>query len=173
MMNNNNIIQNQFCQIQYLLNEISNNANKIQELILQINNIMNQMNQMDQMNYQLNAQINQMNNYMNMMEINQMNLNNNNLISKEKRNDLICNIQFQDVTKKITVIQFFDKNKTINELINQYFVKIGRNDYVDNYDKYYYFLYNSSELNEIKNMKIKESNLRDFSRIYVSNKSGL
>ena len=112
---------------------------------------------------------------MNMMEINSMNLNNNNVISKENNKDMLYNIGFkEDIRNKTINIGPFDKNKTINELINSYLMKIGRNDLIDNYDKYYTFLINATLLNCIKNKKINESNLfNDYCTITVMNKNNI
>ena len=171
--------------------KLENYCNELKKQIFEINKNINQMNyqynyqinkinhpynyQQNQMNYSYNSQTNQMSTYMNMMETNAntMNLNNNNIIiSKEKNIDLIHNIKFIDINGKFIIIQSFDKNKTINELINSYLIKIGRNVHVNNYDNYYNFIFNVTLLNAIKSKKIKESGITlDNSIINVQNKT--
>ena len=151
---------NNLNQLQNLLFQISTHISKINEIITMMNNIINQMNNpmINQLNNLMNNHVYQMNNLMNMgNEINfNCNLNNcfnqnNNIINP---ND-IYNFHFRhcDGSKLIIVI---DSNKTIKELINSYFLKIGKYEYINNYEKEYYFEINNELLNKYEEKKIKD-----------------
>ena len=123
MINNN--YQESFNQIQYLLNQLNNYVYKFNELIMQINNLMNLLNN------QLNYQINKSNNSMNMMNLNQINMKD--FSNKENNNKTYFTFKFESL--KGNSYLSLDGNKTINDLINEYFRKINRFEYIDNYDK--------------------------------------
>ena len=117
MINNN--FNNSFNQIQFLLNELNNCTYKINEYIKQFNNIMNQI--MIALNNQFNEQNNKINNPMNMMDINPINLNMNNFPNFEKKNDIFFSFKFRDSNGNTYLS--LNGNKTINDLINDYFRK--------------------------------------------------
>ena len=159
MINNN--YQESFNQIQYLLNQLNNYVYKFNELINQINNIMNLLNN------QFNDQMNKNNNLMNMMNINPMNINLKNFSNNEKKNTIYLNFQFESGNG--TTYFYIDGNKTINDLINEYFRKINKFEYIDNYDKNFFILYNSKKINFCKDSKINEFfYLPDGNRIIVN-----
>ena len=61
-----------------------------------------------------------------------------------------------------------DENKTINELLNEYYKKDNRFDLVNNYDNYIKFNYNAGcILNKFKTKKIKDIINRDIATIIV------
>ena len=150
--------QNPFNQIQLLLIELSNHVSKINEIIIQMNNAMNQINL--SMNNQFNNQLNDMNNFINMMNMN-MNMNpincNINDINKKENDEIFFNFRFKNpsIFNVYTSVSI-EENKTINDLLNEYFRKNNRFDCIDNYDKNISFIYNSENINSFKNKKIKD-----------------
>ena len=142
MINNN--YQESFNQIQFLLNQLNNYVYKFNELIMQINNLMNLLNN------QLNYQINKSNNSMNMMNLNQINMKD--FSNKENNNKTYFTFKFESL--KGNSYLSLDGNKTINDLINEYFRKINKFEYINNYDKKFTFLYNSKKINSCKDSKI-------------------
>ena len=106
-------------------------------------------------NNQFNKQMNEMNKFMDMMNANEMNFNNNrDNPFKIKENKFMHNVQFVESTG-IKYIIPKEKDKTINELLNEYCRKSNKFDLVDNYDDYIKFIYNSSVINKQKNQQIK------------------
>ena len=155
-----NYLQNSFSQIQNILNQLTIYINKINELIFQMNNLINQVN--NPMLNELDNQINQMNNYMGNM--NQMNYNMNNfqlqniIGNKMMNSDNIINVGFcldKTDTPPDNVIVIY-KNLTINDLINEFLKRINKKEYINNYDKYFTFLYNGKDIKKYKNDKIEE-----------------
>ena len=160
-MNQN--IQNPFFQVQNLLMELSNYVYKINEIILQINNLMNQnnflmTNQMNNLMQQMNG-INNINNF--------GNINNYNpkfeLLYNPKD---IYNFVFEKSNGNSITISI-NKKKTINELLNAYFQKIGKSEYINNYNTIG-FHYNFDNLVNLKEEKI-EKILNYGAKINVSN----
>ena len=66
--------------------------------------------------------------------------------------------------KKITIV--IDRNLKVKHLLNQFFSKINRPEFINNYEDKITFLNNSNRLNKLKEKKIKEL-LVDFSIIKV------
>ena len=73
--------------------------------------------------------------------------------SEQFRKDTFVNIQFNYNAIKVN-IPYVNKNLTINELINLYLVRT-RPWLINNYDKYYIFIFNGSKINDCKNELIK------------------
>ena len=80
------------------------------------------------------------------------------------------NICFKDESGNKIVINSFNKNRTINELINFYLIKKGEHFLVDNYDSFYNFRFGGKLLNNRKNMLFKDSGLFDNCVIFVSDR---
>ena len=168
----NNII-NPFYQIQNLLNEVNAYVYKINQIILQINNIINlNLNNNNSNNFLFNNRINKannlinMNNFMNMMNQMNNNMNDDILINKKKENINYAKVTFIKVNGPKTELSI-DNNKTVNELLNIYFQKNNRFEFIDNYEKNFVFLFNAIFLNEKKNEIIKDMNIRNHSVITV------
>ena len=173
--------QNLLFQMKNMLNELSNYVYKINDVILQMNNLINQFNNpmLSDINNQMNN-LNQMNNsFKMMMNNNQMNYNMNNapipIIPKDNNNNIINKDDYINIGFKynhtgggLDNVLFVSKSLTINELINLYLQKINKSKYVDNYDNYYRFIFNSNYLNNYKEKTIKEMNLNHYCYIYVS-----
>ena len=128
-MNQN--IQNPFFQVQNLLMELSNYIYKINEIILQINNLMNQ----NMMVNQMNNLIQPMNNINNINNIgNNFNVNFNPNLDLLYNPEDVYNFVFHNEFGQSATISI-NKKKTINELLNAYFKKIGKIEYINNYNK--------------------------------------
>ena len=146
--------QTPFIQVQYLLNDLKLQINKVNEIINQMNIII--VNQINNQNMnQCNMQLNDMINYMNMINNNQMNFNiNNNNFFAEKREALYCNISFVEDNGNKTFISI-DIEKTINDLLNEFCRKNNCLNLLDNYDKHFIFFFDAKKLNQKKEEKIK------------------
>ena len=169
--------QNLWLQMQNLLNQLSNYIYNINDIILQMNNIINQIN--NPMINSINNQLNQFNNSMKMINNNQMNFNiNNNIQFPNQLNNEILNnnspincinigFKYNHTGGSPENILFVNKNLTINELLNLYLKRINKLEYINKYDNYYRFLYNSLNLNICKDKTIGEINIEDRSAITV------
>ena len=131
--------------------ELSNYIYKINEIILQINNLMNQNNFL--MANQMNNLMKQMNDINNINNFGNNNNFNHNFEFLYNPKDLY-NFVFQDDDGNSTIITI-NKNKTINELLNAYFQKIGKIEYINNYNKIR-FQYNYDNLVDIKEKQISK-----------------
>ena len=148
-------MQNNLNQLQNFLFQMNNYINKINEIIIQMNTIINQMNcpMINQLNNLMNNNVNNMNNLMNIGNNINFNLNQN---CGEENIKEIFNIQFYHCNgTKINIVM--DTNKTIGELINIYFKRIGKPEFINNYSHKYYFEFNGCLLNNIEEKKIKDS----------------
>ncbi len=168
-----NIFQNQFLEIQCLLSELSNYANKINRIIVQINSIMTKIDL--SVNSEFNDRLNKINNYMSMMDIMDIkpldyNLKHYYSLPNILNDGINYNICFKDESGNKIVINSFNKNRTINELINFYLIKKGEHFLVDNYDSFYNFRFGGKLLNNRKNMLFKDSGLFDNCVIFVSDR---
>ena len=166
----NNIFQKQFLEIQCLLSDLSNYSNKVNKIIDKINSIIIRIDM--SVNSELNTHLNRINNYMDMMDISPIDINYDNYISipKIKNDGINYNICFKDESGNKILINSFNRNRTINELINFYLIKKGEHFLVDNYDNYYNFKFNGRLLNNRKNMRFIDSGLFDDCVINVSEK---
>ena len=117
-----------------------------------MNNIINNQINCSIMNNGMNNLMNQMNNFMNMGNL--FNLNENVDPMPEIKNKMLQVIFEGNNLGRINVC--VDKNNTINELINSYLLKIGKNDLINNYEKKFSFFYNGKNLLAQKNKKIGE-----------------
>ena len=148
--------------------QISNHIYHINNIIIQMNNIINQMN---------SSMANQMNNLMNQMNNNIMNFNNqinynDNFFMERHNNEIknpegLINIVFNH-NHFINII-VMKKDQNINELINNYLIKIQREDLINNYQDNFHFLCNQNHLENLKEKKIGEI-LKDGSEILVLEK---
>ena len=166
-----NIFQSQLLEIQYLLSDINNYASKINRIIYQINNIMSRID--ISVNSKYNAHINKINNYvniMNKMDMSPIDFKYDNYYSLPRLNDMNYDICFKDESGNKIVINSFNRNRTINELINYYLIKKGEHFLVDNYDDRYNFRFDGKLLNNRKNMKSRELGLFDNCYINVLEK---
>ena len=168
--------QDPLFQVQNYLNELSFHINKINYIIIQMNSFINNQINSSQLSKDMNAQ---MNNFM-MMNNNSinfnMNMNNNlfpniqenddNLIEKIRTDNLI-NIVF-NYNEKHSNIQTVNKKLSINDLLNLYFKKINKIEYINNYNKFFHFYYNGKIINNSK--EIIENILKDNSVITVLDK---
>ena len=154
-MNNNS-----FEQIQNLLTQVSNYASKINEIIFQINNIINSQNQMNQM-MQMNMMNNDMMNFENNFKPNINPLLNNQI--PQKLNDRKINIVFNYQGNKINIVA--EEYLPINEVINRFLKKIGKQDIINNYQNEMTFLSGGAELDYSKN--VKEINISRQSRLDI------
>ena len=126
------------------------------------------------MKYNLKEQIdniiNQLTNFSNNItnnNMNTMNMNINNMNENIINNNSIKNFFFLYRSKPIPII--CDDNKTIEELINKFLIRIGRNDLINNEDNHLTFLYNAAKINTngIKTKKLVENFKNCNSKIYV------
>ena len=168
-----NIFQNQFLEIQCLLSELNNYANKINRIIVQINSIMTKIDL--SVNSEFNDRLNKINNYMSMMDIMDIkpldyNIKHYYSLPNILNDGINYNICFKDESGNKIVINSFNKNRTINELINFYLIKKGEHFLVDNYDSFYNFRFGGKLLNNRKNMLFKDSGLFDNCLIFVSDR---
>ena len=154
-MNNNS-----FEQIQNLLTQVSNYASKINEIIFQINNIINSQNQMNQM-MQMNMMNNDMMNFEKNFKPNINPLLNNQI--PQKLNDRKINIVFNYQGNKINIVA--EEYLPINEVINRFLKKIGKQDIINNYQNEMTFLSGGAELDYSKN--VKEINISRQSRLDI------
>ena len=140
----------------------------INNIIVQMNNIINQMN--SPMTNQMNNLINQMNNNMTNFN-NQINYNNNYFMERNnntiKNPEGLINIVFNNNNHFINLI--VKKDQTINELINNYLIKIQREDLINNYKNNFFFLYNHDRLEKLSEKKIGKI-LKDGNEITVVEK---
>ena len=160
MMQNN---PNPLGLIQNLLTQLSNHIYQINEIIVQMNDVMNQMNSpnFNQMN---SPNFNQMNNLMEQMNgfnnfSNNINFNPNIPSFNQPQNLDITNNNYKDLiyikfnkSNGASTALNIDKNNTIAQLINIYLEKFGFN---ENQAKFV-FLYNGSDLEDMKEKKIEE-----------------
>ncbi len=184
-MNNNNILQSLLLmnsQFKMIESQINNLISQIQNMgvflnsDMLINNISFQIlnfginmlnlgiqNSNPIMKYNLKEQIdniiNQLTNFSNNItnnNMNTMNMNINNMNENIINNNSIKNFFFLYRSKPIPII--CDDNKTIEELINKFLIRIGRNDLINNEDNYLTFIYNATKINtnEIKYNKLYE-----------------
>ena len=117
-----------------------------------MNNIITNQINCSIMNNGMNNLMNQMNNFMNMGNI--FNLNENvNPIPENKKEML--NVIFKRCNLD-SINVYIEKNKTINELINSYLIKIGKNDLINNYEDKMNIIYNGENIITQKNKKIEE-----------------
>ena len=137
------------------MNNIINQMNS--PMANQINNLMNQMND-GVMNF--NNQINYNDNYF-------VERNNNEIKNPEGIINIIFHSSNNDVIKIIK-----KKDQTINELINNYLIRIQRSDLINNYEDNFFFNYNSFHLENLKEKKIGEI-LKDKGNIIVTEKQYL
>ena len=154
-MNNNS-----FEQIQNLLTQISNYVSKINEIIFQINNIINSQNQMNQM-MQMNMMNNDMMNFEKNFKPNINPLLNNQI--PQKLNDRKINIVFNYQGNKINIVA--EEYLPINEVINRFLKKIGKQDIINNYQNEMTFLSGGAELDYSKN--VKEINIAGQGRLDI------
>ena len=154
-MNNNS-----FEQIQNLLTQVSNYVSKINEIIFQINNIINSQNQMNQM-MQMNMMNNEMMNFEKNFKPNINPLLNNQI--PQKLNDRKINIVFNYQGNKINIVA--EEYLPINEVINRFLKKIGKQDIINNYQNEMTFLSGGAELDYSKN--VKEINISRQSRLDI------
>ena len=154
-MNNNS-----FEQIQNLLTQVSNYVSKINEIIFQINNIINSQNQMNQM-MQMNMMNNDMMNFEKNFKPNINPLLNNQI--PQKLNDRKINIVFNYQGNKINIVA--EEYLPINEVINRFLKKIGKQDIINNYQNEMTFLSGGAELDYSKN--VKEINISRQSRLDI------
>ena len=134
-------------QIQGLLSQISNYVSKINEIIFQINQIINSQNQMNQM-----MQMNMMNNMMNFG--NNFNPDLNPLLNNQgiqQLNEKVINIVFEYNNKFTNIIA--QEYLPINEVINRYLTKIGKQELINNFKNQLGFIFNGYELDYSKNVK--------------------
>ena len=157
MQNNSNNVN----QLQILLNQLSNHINKINEIIIQMNIIINQMNlpMINQLNNIMNNHVKNINYLKNMGNDINFNFNFNQNYERDNFQILnpedIYNITFDHSNgSKFNII--VDKNKTIGELIEIYFKKVGKPEIINNYINKYFFECNSQNLNNYKEKKIKD-----------------
>ena len=120
-----------------------NNMNMMNQI-----NIMNQMNQMNQMNL-----MNQMNQ---LKQMNQMNMMNENSVNIDDNKG--WNLIFENQNDKQTYNIRISEQKTVQEAINMYKIKSGREGKMK-------FIFNNKEL--FAEMKICQSGLSNLSRILV------
>ena len=155
---------NSFFQIQNLMTQLSNYVSKVNEIIFEINNIMNQLNNNNNLNILNN------NNFMGMNNQHDINNNFNNILNDsfkenieiEKPIDIIFKGNYINSNALIQV----RKSQTINELLNSYFQKIQSPNFINNYDKYFFFIYNLDNLVNKKEKKVGDI-LRDKCSIKV------
>ena len=157
-MNNNS-----FGQIQYLLAQVSNYVEKINEIITQINNIINSQNQMNDMMMQMNMMNNMINVPINFnQDINPL-LNN----SQPELNYKMINVIFEYRSKFFNIA--VQEYTPITEVINRFFKMIDKPELINNYKNKMTFLFNALELDYSK--KVGEiSQNKDFKIMVVGSK---
>ena len=114
-------------------------------------NMMNQINMMNQMN-----QMNLMNQMNQLKQMNQMNMMNQNSVNLDDNKG--WNLIFENQNDKQTYNIRISENKTVQEAINMYKIKSGREGKMK-------FIFNNKEL--FAEMKICQSGLSNLSRILV------
>ena len=156
-----NIQLNPFIQIQNLLAELTFHINKINEIIFQMNGVLNQVNSplMNQMNNMI-SNIKMIN-----PQINFQNLENNIELEYKKPINILFALNHTGYADYNIVV---DESNKLNDVFNLFLKKINKSNFVDNYDKYFKFLYNGKQINSLKEKTVEQVGLLDKSLIYCA-----
>ena len=154
-----NIQSSPFMQIQNLLAELTSHINKINEIIFQMNEVLNQVNSplMNQMNNMI-SNIKMMN-----PQIDFQNIENNIEFEYKKPINILFALNHTGYADYNIVV---DESNKLNDVFNLFLKKINKSNFVDNYDKYFKFLYNGKQINSQKEKTVEQFGLLDKSLIY-------